>query len=651
MLRIRKIINNLIGERKRGNRNLFILTLKYLSLAFIILFAFSIIVLVSHFSIIKQAIAYTAQGKTALESALYHIQARDFKNADEFSKTASDNFYSAANKLGDLQNSPLVKYSYIYNNEIENIICLLESLKYISDAAAEGSFMGAEITGLLGKNDLNFSEFSVADKRKILDYFYKSTNKIIALKKIIQSASQEAGGIRTNTILWPIRAQVMDLKNSLSRADEILSKTIPMTKLIPPLFGYPEKADYLVLLQNSDELRPTGGFLGTFGLLEVYSGDIINFDTHDTYHLDMPVKDLVNVKPPWPLEKYLAVPKWYMRDANWSPDWPVASAQINWFYLKENKYLPKPFSAKDFDFVMGITPKFITQLLKLTGPVTIEGVEYNEDNFTDLLEYRVEKGYVKAGESSWQRKEVIGEISKQIKIELFNQPLNKWPVFLDILSKSAESKDIVLSANSQVLQKIIINSGLGGELKETSGDYLMVVDANMAALKTDAVIKRSIDYSIEQKNDGFYANLRIRYEHNGDADWKTSKYRTYTRVFVPKGSRLIKGAGQTEGEIYENTELNKTYFGLFLEVPIRKSASINLHYKLPPNIIINNKYSLYIQKQPGSDIRDLSVNLKFDNKIDNFYPNSYSALNNSKLLNWQTDLLSDKNFVVNLKNN
>lgn len=649
MSKISKILENYAGTKKRKRNNLFILFLKYLSLAFIIFFIFSLIVVVAHFSIIKQVYSNTKLGKIALENAVYYIQKKDFKESIESSAIASNNFNLAVKGLQDLQGSVLVKYSIFYNSEIKNVFNLLESIKYLSDAATEGAVMGNEITVMLGKNDLNYSEFSVLEKRKILNYIYKSTDKILILKKIISAANQDARQVRSNSFLWPIKRQISDLKESLNAGDELLSKMIPMTKLLPPLLGFPEKAEFLVLLQNSDELRPTGGFLGTFGLLEVDSGDIIKFETHDIYHLDMPVKDKINIKPPWPLEKYLGVPKWYMRDANWSPDWPVAAGQINWFYLNENKYLPKPYIMKDFDFVMGITPKFITELIKFTGPILVEGVEYNENNFVDLLQYRVEKGYVKEGESSWQRKEVIGEISKQIKIKLLNLPLNKWPNVISSLSNRAASKDIVISANSQVLEKIIKNIGLGGEVNQTKGDYLMVVDANMAALKTDAVITRSIEYNLEQKNDGLYANVKINYFHNGSIDWKTSKYRTYTRVFVPLGSELKAATGQSQAEVYVNKELGKTYFGVFLEVLPRQSASLNFYYKLPTDVFINNKYGLYIQKQAGNDINNLKVNLKFNNSISNFFPADLNSSQRANNVKWATDLLSDKNFEVILK--
>jgi hypothetical protein len=290
-----KTIEKWSGAEKRKRNNLFILILKYLCLAFIIFFAMSVIIFIAHLSIINDVYSNTKQGKKALETAVYYIQNKDFKRSKESSDTASANFNQAVIGLEDLRESVFVKYSFVYNSEIDNVIRLLLTFKYLSDAASEGSGMGNEIAEQLHKNDLNFSEFNVYEKRKILDYFYKSTDKIIVLKKTISAANQQAGQIRSNTFLWPIRMQIAELKSVLKSGDEILTGAIPMTKLLPPLFGYPQRAEYLVMLQNSDELRPTGGFLGTFGLLTVDSGEIMKFETHDVYHLDMPIKDRINI--------------------------------------------------------------------------------------------------------------------------------------------------------------------------------------------------------------------------------------------------------------------------------------------------------------------------------------------------------------------
>ena len=53
-----------------------------------------------------------------------------------------------------------------------------------------------------------------------------------------------------------------ELARTLVYIDELLT-------LYPNFAGFKEPKTYLVLLQNSNELRPTGGFIGSVGIANV----------------------------------------------------------------------------------------------------------------------------------------------------------------------------------------------------------------------------------------------------------------------------------------------------------------------------------------------------------------------------------------------
>jgi len=415
----------------------------------------------------------------------------------------------------------------------------------------------------------------------------------------------------------------------------------------------------LVLLQNNDELRPTGGFLGTYGILEIKDGDISRFDTHDIYHLDMPVKDKINVIPPEPLKKYLEADRWFMRDSNWSPDWPTAASEIKRFYKKEDRLLPPEnqinnFSG-EFSGIVAITPKFVTDLLAIAGPVFVSGEEYNKDNFQRLLQYKVEADYIQLGIPSWQRKEVIGELVKELKIKLFDLPFSSWRQILARFEENILEKDILIYLKDELAQKLVKDLGGAGEVKEIDGDYLMAVDANLAALKTDAVINRNISYELEQRAGGLLAKLKISYAHNGGFDWRTTRYRTYTRVYIPAGAKLtrvkINNEDKNVDEVDIASKFNKTVFGAFVSIEPGKIGSLYFEYKLPVNLeklVENGNYSLYVQKQPGNNVENLAVDLKFKNKVKSYNPVGFSAERESdEGIRWETDLRTDKAFEVN----
>ena len=477
----------------------------------------------------------------------------------------------------------------------------------------------------------------------------ESAPELNGIKASLDLAAYSLASIKFTGLLWPFKNKIVDLQDKLEQARLFLTKAIPVSELLPSLLGYPKKSAYLFILQNSGELRPTGGFIGTYGILELDSGDISRFDTHDIYHLDMPVKDRLNITPPAPLKKYLGIDKWFMRDANWSPDWPTSAVQIEKFFWQEDKLLYgknriNNFNS-EFDGIIGITPELISSMLKAVGSVIIEDVEYNADNFFDLLEYRVEKGYVKIGLPSWQRKEVIGDIAKALEIKILNLPSAELFNIFNLISEHLSQKNILLYFHDQYLQELAAQQGWTGKIVGTDGDYLMIVDANMASLKTDAVISRNINYRLDQGVNGVFADLKINYAHHGDFDWRTTRYRTYTRVYVPLGSELISADGFSEGEAEIGKELGKTVFSVFLSVEPGQIGSLHFYYKLPDKI--KNNYTLYIQKQPGTKASALNIDLSFINSIKSYYPTGFHVYKeNNNNINWESDLNADQIFNV-----
>ena len=159
-----------------------------------------------------------------------------------------------------------------------------------------------------------------------------------------------------------------------------------------------------------------------------------------------------------------------MRDANWSPDWPTAAKTINRFYQTESVLNPEAEKILEFSGVLAITPKLITDFLKITGPITVEGQDYDENNFHDLLQYRVERGYMVLGVSNWHRKEVIGEISKKLKIKILDLPPREWSEIINTAINNLTEKNLLFYLVDNQLESIAAQNGWAGEIKNYYGD-------------------------------------------------------------------------------------------------------------------------------------------------------------------------------------
>ena len=628
---------------------------KFSLVAFLLLFAIVLGLILSQGVHIKVLYTSLNKGRGHIDSALAAMELRGFAQTASDARLAQKEFSQSAEILTDLANNPVSKIISPFRRQVEDFQFLVESADLLSRVLSGAADIAENFQNLIS-SEQSFTSLSPSDKTTALSLLYEQSPELIGIQSNLELAKYKLDQISWKGLLYPFRNKFQGFEARLAEAKNVLDVIAPASQILPSLMGYPEENNFLFILQNKDELRPTGGFIGTYGIVRTRDGEIERFDTHDIYHMDMPVKDVVNVVPPKPLQDYLGVKKWYMRDSNWSPHWPESAEKILDFYKLENTKLApvdqvNNFSG-DFDAVIAINSDVIVNLLKVVGPIEIEGEIYDSDNFTDLLQYKVERGYVQLGIPSWHRKEVIGDIARELKKRLLSRPLSDLNPVIEKIRNSLLKKDMIVYARNPAIQSVLEENNWWGGIREVDSDYLYVVDANMAALKTDAVMTRRIDYKLEQSSSGVFADVTLRYAHGGGFDWRTTRYRTFTRLYVPLGSELISFSGQSEGVVSSDVELNKTVFSAFISVEPGKMGSLNFRYRLPATVarqIINGEYDLLIQRQSGAEV-DVSVDLSFNGEINDFKPSNFfvEKVNSNEVI-WQNKLNSDTLYSVSFK--
>ena len=145
----------------------------------------------------------------------------------------------------------------------------------------------------------------------------------------------------------------------------LLDSYLTASARLPAILGWDGPRRYLVLTQNPAELRPTGGYTGSYGIIAFDKGRITERVFRDIFLLDLPW-DYPFIKAPTELTNYLLGPTqpWQLADANWSPDFPTSAQDAIRLYENES-------GDTQIDGVLGITTYTIDELLKVTGPITV----------------------------------------------------------------------------------------------------------------------------------------------------------------------------------------------------------------------------------------------------------------------------------------
>ncbi len=365
---------------------------------------------------------------------------------------------------------------------------------------------------------------------------------------------------------------------------------------------------FMVMLQNNYELRPGGGFLGQYAILKVKNGEIISSFVEDANLLDQRIT--ATITPPYPF-KQIQLKKWKFRDSNFSPDFPTNANKAEYFYRLAG-------GREQFDGVIAVNANVFDHILDITGPIDIPGYgTYNSENGSMKLEENVEKPFLGEdvpAELKQNRKSVMKKIAAEIIVRI--STINNIPKLATFAQTELRDKNIMIWFKDPALQSIVSGVHWDGTVsKDWIGDYLMLVDANMGALKSDYWVKRSLDYAVDfTAGPQGIATVTYTYNHTATyGDWRTSDYHSYARILAPFGSKYVENSRVKTGGVLssDSADFNKTIFGYKVDAIMNHSLDTSIKYTLPENIKADG-YQLLIQKQSGIGNIPVTVHLKTD---------------------------------------
>ncbi len=417
------------------------------------------------------------------------------------------------------------------------------------------------------------------------------------------------------------------IQNKLRKLEQIqplLSEAITLLKMVPALTGAEKPVTYLVLLQNSDELRPTGGFITAFGLVKFENGVVTQLEFKDSTSNNYISKV---IQAPEPLKQILLANHWLPRDANWSPSFPESAKHVQQLYLYS--------TGIETDGVIALNQSSIEKILQFTGPVMVADETISTEN---VKEYMITKKMeaIVAGNTK-NRKEFITPLMEAV-IENISQKSGKENLLnmVNLLKNLVNKGDLLIFSNNQSVQELLIKYHLDGDLRSGKGDYLMLVDANLSYSKIDKLIQRNLAYSVDLSDlKSPTSRVEVTYKNPMDgivtcrqaSDIRTetsvsylvpSCYGNYWRILGAMGTTLsgydapsFDDSYFLEGYGWSHTPASNTLSNGINEVsglivvPTNSERTIILERILPPTVLYTTEnqitYTLIIQKQSGID--------------------------------------------------
>lgn len=340
----------------------------------------------------------------------------------------------------------------------------------------------------------------------------------------------------------PAGGEYLALLTNLVRYEEVV-------RMLESWLADENERHFVILFQNPSEIRPSGGFLGSYADLAMKNGGVESLKVWDIYDTDGQLKK--NIIPPKQLQGI--TPRWGARDANWFFDFPTSARKVLEFLEESLVFREK---LREFDGLIAVNVRVVETFLGMTGPIELPeyGLTVTADNFLPEIQREVETG---ADKTRGEPKRILKVLTPILLDRIAALDDESKRALIRALGEHIAQKDIMAFARDPVLQNYLRDQGASGEVAELplgrQHEYLAVVHANVAGGKTDAIMRERVKLASKIGPDGKIDNLltieRTHKGANAKDPWYRATNKDYLKVFTPRGSTFGYAGGAVQRTI------------------------------------------------------------------------------------------------------
>ena len=477
---------------------------------------------------------------------------------------------------------------------------------------------------------------------------------------------------------WTVRSNLPTIEPLLPLIPDLLKLSV----VLPELAARDTEKTYLLIAQNEDELRPTGGFISGAGPVVLSDGRLASMAVEDAYNID----DFLNKPydfPPGAINEFMNIDLFLFRDANYWPDFPTSATKLMELYTYGQD--------RSLDGIIAIDQNFLYDLVEVLEPIEVAelGITLTGETVQSYIQDAWATG---DEEGDWRttRKSFLGPMANGVMAKLEKDIFEVDLLALaDLIQSSIDTKSLQIYIDDPQIEQVLAQIGWDGRVNPpTDHDLLMIIDHNMGTNKVNYLISSQIEYSINllADGDGQAANTVI-YQHHGEETGETCQaeqvqyvrglqysdlvnlcYWNYFRLYVPLGSQLQQStkheipaelmltqrawSGISRQKV--DDQLGLAYFDNFLLVPRGESQTIQSIYSRPNAWTVApdgvNEYTLRVIKQAGRrphPLITITVTLPPDQTFVSATPQP-TALDQS-VVQFKTELNKDLEFKIQFK--
>ena len=405
-------------------------------------------------------------------------------------------------------------------------------------------------TGRRLNGDLNPSRLKLTDGKVPLAELARMTPGLERAADQLESALSRVRSANRPYLASPLEQAVKDFDRRVAPATIAARSVATAAELAPAMFGADGPRRYFLAIQNSAELRATGGFMGSFGEVEAVDGAV------KLTRIGR-ISELRDAVPVAAVDRTFTAPSDFMRRFNsrlegvrqWthvniSPDLPTVANIIRQLYPQSG--------GRPIDGVIALDPVGIAAMLRVTGPVSVEG--WPEPVTTDnVVDISLRDQYTRFPDRA-VREDFLADVTEVMWQRLTSGDIGDPAALVRALGVATGERHLQVALFPKREARFVRDLGISGRTPPVPSDSLLVVNHNAAGNKLDYYMSRHVKYRAEIEPVGSAANVLARLEVSLDSDAPTSGLSS--GVIGPYDTRFKPGQNVTELSVYTPLRLD-----------------------------------------------------------------------------------------------
>jgi hypothetical protein len=564
-----------------------------------------------------------------VSGAFLYLSYRQFLSESISSAESSALFAKTVFTVGKGE-SDVLSYIPIFGRVYRETSCISGTGETLSDLTVNAiplAESGRQVLGgVLGTGIYDVKIPSIQMKSS-LDYIYQQLSSF-------QIETQDGANSGVYCAKQVLQLVDFDKLKNLFQEGSMLATNLPL------ILGRDSDKNYLILFENNMELRPTGGFIGSYGVANFGGGKLNGLDINDIYSADGQLKG--HVEPPLPIKSYLGEANWWFRDSNWDADFPASGQRAEWFLNKE--------MGQVVDGVVATDLEPIKDILTYTGPIFLP--DYNLTVTSDnLYEKTQEEAQANSFPGSRQKASFLTALSRTLTTEIPKMNPKDRILVLKAFYESLVGRHVQIYLHDVSSATALDKLGWDGKIQTYScgddcySDFFGDVEANVGDNKSNYFIKRKIDFNVNIDSRKVTRELTLNLTNSANPSLGSSGiYKSYIRIMIPSDSSVINvksmiGQSETGLQPEITQENGRQEVGVLVELTPGQSKDINFEWQNDlPQGSTTNSYGLFVRKQAGVDADPMSIEFT---GIGNLESSPMFSLTASGVYTYNTNLNQD----------